>query len=170
MRPPRSVAEGYHLTEDLADRAIGFLGDLRAVDEQRPFFLYFAPARATPPHQPPARWRDAYAGRFDAGWDLWREGTFARQLADGVVPPGTVLSERPAWVRAWSDLDNDERRVAARFMECFAGFLSHTDEQVGRVLDFVRDLGEFDDTLVVVVSTTAPAPRAAPTARSTTCA
>ena len=152
VRPPRSVADGYHLTEDLADRAIGFLGDLRAVDARRPFFLYFAPGACHSPHQPPARWRERYAGRFDEGWDHWREATFARQLASGVVPPGTSLSPRPPWVRAWSDLGDDERRVAARFMECFAGFLSHTDEQVGRVLDFVRDLGEFDDTLVVVVS------------------
>ncbi len=152
VRPPASIEDGYHLTEDLAGRAIEFLGDLRAVDATRPFFLYFATGACHSPHQPPARWRDYYRGRFDQGWDSWREQAFGRQLADGVVPAGTVLSPRPAWVPAWDSLAAPDRQVAARFMECFAGFLSHADEQIGRVLDFLDELGERDNTIVVVVS------------------
>jgi arylsulfatase len=152
VRPPRSIAEGYHLSEDLADEAIAMLADLRAVDGDKPFFLYFATGACHSPHQPPPRWREHYRGRFDAGWDQWREMTFARQLASGIVPPSTTLSARPAWVRPWHELDTKERAVAARFMECYAGFLSHADEQVGRVLDFIRDLGEEENTIVLVVS------------------
>ena len=152
VRPPRSAADGYHLTEDLADRAIEFVGDLRAVDADRPFFLYLATGACHSPHQAPAEWIDRYRGRFDGGWDAWREATHARQLALGVVPPGTRLSDRPPWVPAWVDLDDRARAVAARFMECFAGFLSHADAQIGRVLDFLDTLGELDDTVVIVVS------------------
>jgi arylsulfatase len=152
VRPPASIEDGYHLTEDLADRAIEFLSDLRAADPGKPFFLYFATGACHSPHQPPARWREHYSGRFDLGWDAWREEVFARQLAAGLLPESTVLSRRPDWVPAWDSLDERERAVAARFMECFAGFLSHADEQIGRVLSFLADLGEADNTIVVVVS------------------
>jgi arylsulfatase A-like enzyme len=152
VRPPASIEDGYHLTEDLADHAIEFLADLRAADSGKPFFLYFATAACHSPHQPPVRWREHYRGRFGLGWDAWREQIFARQLASGLLPESTMLSERPAWVPAWDGLDDREKAVAARFMECYAGFLSHTDEQVARVLGFVEDLGEADNTIVVVVS------------------
>ncbi len=150
-RPPREL-DDYHLTEDLADRAIEYLGDLRAVDPTRPFLLYFATGACHSPHQPPARWREHYRGRFDAGWDAWREGTFARQKALGLFEASATMSERPAWVRPFDKLDQTERRVAARFMEAYAGFLSHADEQLGRVLAFIEGLGELEDTVVVVVS------------------
>ena len=155
-RRPRRLArceDGYHLTEDLADRAIEFLGDLRAVDADKPFFLYFA-HRRVPLAAPAAaaRWRERYRGRFDLGWDAWREQIFERQLATGLLPPGTVLSPRPGWVPAWDSLDERDQAVAARFMECFAGFLSHTDEQIGRLLDFLDEIGDRDNTIVVVVS------------------
>jgi arylsulfatase A-like enzyme len=153
VRPPMTIAEGYHLTEDLADRAIEFLSDLRAVDAGKPFFLYFATGACHSPHQPPPRWRERYRGRFDLGWDAWRDSTFARQRALGLLPEATGLSPRPPWVPAWDALDERERAVASRFMECFAGFLSHADEQIGRLLGFVADeLGEADRTLVMVVS------------------
>jgi arylsulfatase len=150
VQPPSDVGE-YHLSTDLADHATRFLGDLRAVDD-RPFFLYFATGACHSPHQPPPAWRAHYRGRFDNGWDAWRERTFARQVAMGLVSTEATLSARPGWVRAWDELDDVERRVAARFMECYAGFLSHADEQVGRVLEFVADLGERENTIVVVVS------------------
>ncbi len=150
-RPPREL-DDYHLTEDLADRAIEYLGDLRAVDPTRPFLLYFATGACHSPHQPPARWRAHYRGRFDAGWDAWREEAFARQKALGLFEASVTMSARPPWVRAWDDLDETERRVAARFMEAYAGFLSHADEQLGRVLSFVEGLGELSNTLVLVVS------------------
>jgi arylsulfatase A-like enzyme len=152
VRPPASIEDGYHLTEDLADRAIEFLGDLRAVDPGKPFLLYFATGACHSPHQPPASWLERYRGRFDLGWDAWREQTFARQHAMGLIPPSTALSERPPWVPAWESLAGRDKAVAARFMECFAGFLSHADAQLGRLLRFIADLGELDNTIVAVVS------------------
>jgi len=152
VRPPRSIEDGYHLTEDLAGRAIEFLGDLRAVEPDKPFFLYFATGACHSPHQPPQEWLDRYRARFDLGWDAWRQQIFERQLGTGMIPPSTRLSARPPWVPPWDELDQRQRAVAARFMECFAGFLSHTDEQLGRVLDFIRERGEYDNTIVLVVS------------------
>ncbi|MGO8873592.1 MAG: arylsulfatase [Acidimicrobiales bacterium] len=152
VRPPRSLDEGYHLSADLADRAIEYLGDLRAVDDELPFFLYFATGACHSPHHAPAEWIERYKGRFAKGWDAWREETFARQLAASVVPEGTVLTPRPPWVPAWDSLDERQRTLAERFMECFAAFLSYTDEQIGRVLAFIEDVGDADDTVVIIVS------------------
>ncbi|MBV9664060.1 MAG: arylsulfatase [Actinobacteria bacterium] len=152
VRPPRELDDGYHLTEDLADRAIEFVGDLRAADADRPFFLYFATGACHSPHQAPASWIARYRGHFDGGWDAWRDRAYARQLAEGVIRPGTELSPRPSWVRPWDDVDPATRQVSARFMECFAGFLSHTDAQLGRVLAFIDQLGERENTMVILVS------------------
>jgi arylsulfatase len=152
VRPPRTIDEGYHLSADLADRAIEFLGDLRAVDADQRFFLYLCTGACHSPHHAPPEWIDRYRGAFDEGWDVWRERTFARQLAMGLLPPGTRLSPRPSWVPAWTDLDEEDRALSARFMECFAGFLSYTDAQIGRLLAFLEDIGDLDDTLVVLVS------------------
>jgi arylsulfatase len=149
----RDERERYHLSVDLADHARGDLADLRAADADQPFLLYFALGACHSPHHAPAEWIDRYAGRFDDGWDAWRERTFARQVELGLLPPGTRLSPRPPWVPAWDELEPREQRVSARFMECFAGYLSHADHEIGRVLDFVEhDLGELDDTIVVLVS------------------
>ncbi|HZQ86378.1 MAG TPA: arylsulfatase [Acidimicrobiales bacterium] len=152
VRPPRTVDEGYHLTEDLADRAIEFVGDLRAADADRPFFLYFATGACHSPHHAPPEWIARYRGRFDDGWDAWRDRAYRRQLDEGIIPAGTELSPRPSWVRAWDDVDAPTREVSARFMECFAGFLSHTDAQLGRMLAFIDQLGERDNTVVLLVS------------------
>jgi len=149
---PGTYETGYHLTEDLADHAIEFLTDLRAIDDQKPFFLYFCTGACHSPHQAPAAWIEKYKGQFDKGWDAWRDEIFARQVADGVVPEGTVLSPRPPWVPAWDDVPEAERPLAVRFMECFAGFLSHADAQIGRVIAFLEEIGELDDTLVIAVS------------------
>ena len=152
IEPPRPPEEGYHLTEDLADRAIQFVKDLRAVAPKKPFFLWFTPGACHAPHQAPADFIAPYRGVFDQGWDAWREQVFGRQLASGLLAPGTVLSERPSWVPAWESLGKDERRLYARMMEVYAGFLTHTDAQVGRVVDALEELGELDDTLLVVMS------------------
>ncbi len=152
VRPESLLADGYHLTSDLVDHAIGFLADLRAADAGKPFFLYFATGACHSPHQPPQAWRARYRGRFDLGWDAWREQTYRRQLAMGLLPESTALSARPPWVPAWDSLDERQQAVAARLMECFAGFLSHTDEQIGRLLAFLDEIGERDNTIVVVVS------------------
>jgi arylsulfatase A-like enzyme len=150
--PPRSIAEGYHLSADLADRAIANLGDLRAVDRDRPFFLYFCTGACHSPHHAPREWIERYRGHFDGGWDRWRDQTFARQLAAGFFPTGTELAPRPHWVPAWDDVPEREQRVAARFMECFAGFLSYTDAQLARLFDFLEVTGDADNTLVMLVS------------------
>ena len=150
--PPRTAAEGYHLTEDLADRAIGYLKDLRAYSADKPFFMYFAPGACHAPHQAPREFIDQYRGRFDKGWDEWRAQVFARQQASGLLPAGTQLSDRPGWVPDWAGLSPDEQRLYARMMEVYAGFLTHTDAQVGRVVDFIEGLGELDNTIVMIMS------------------
>jgi arylsulfatase len=152
VAPPARPEDGYHLSADLADRAIEYLGDLRAVDAERPFFLYLATGACHSPHHAPEEWIARYRGHFDKGWDAWREATFARQLERGVLPAGTQLTTRPHWVPAWEDLDPDDRAVAARFMECFAGFLSYTDAQIARVFDFLARTGDLENTLVIAIS------------------
>ena len=152
VRPPRSAEDGYHLSADLADRAIEFLGDLRAVDADKPFFLYFCTGACHSPHHAPSEWIDRYRGHFAKGWDRWRQETHARQLDIGIIPEGTLLPPRPPWVPAWDDLDDQERALGERFMECFAAYLSYTDAQIGRLLAFIDDLGDGDDTVVIVVS------------------
>jgi len=152
IRTPRTIAEGYHLTEDLVDQAIGLVRDLRAIDEDKPFFLYLATGACHSPHHAPEDWLARYRGRFDGGWDAWREATLARQVASGVIPAGTTLSPRPEWVPAWRDLSGDERRVYARYMEAFGAFLSHTDHHLGRLVDALAATGDLDDTLLVVLS------------------
>ena len=150
--PPRSPEEGYHLTEDMADKAVLFINDARAANPNKPFFLWFAPGACHSPHQAPKEFIDAYRGQFAKGWDAWREDVFARQLAAGLMPAGTELSDRPHWIPAWDSLSADERRLYARMMEVFAGFLTHTDAQVGRIVDHVKSLGEFDNTIFVIMS------------------
>jgi arylsulfatase len=143
---------GYHLTEDLIDRAIGMVTDVRAADPQKPFFLYLALGACHAPHQAPREWIDRYRGRFDDGWDAWRAETHARQLARGIVPVGTSLSPRPSWVPGWATLPASERRAYARMMEVYAGFLSHADHHVGRLLAVLAARGDLDRTLVVALS------------------
>jgi arylsulfatase len=152
IQPPRSIDEGYHLSADLADQAITQLADLRAVDGDRPFFLYFCTGACHSPHHAPTEWIEQYHGHFDKGWDRWRHETFERQLAAGLFPPGTAMAPRPPWVPAWDDLPEQERRVAARFMECFAAFLSYTDAQLGRLFEFLEETGDRENTVVVLVS------------------
>ncbi|MFM7080394.1 MAG: arylsulfatase, partial [Actinomycetota bacterium] len=150
--PPRSPEEGYHLTEDMADKAVLFINDARAANPNKPFFLWFAPGACHSPHQAPKEFIDAYGGQFDKGWDAWREDVFARQLAAGLMPAGTELSDRPHWIPAWDSLTSEERRLYSRMKEVFAGFLTHTDAQVGRIVDHVKSLGEFDNTIFVIMS------------------
>ncbi|MFM8237745.1 MAG: arylsulfatase [Actinomycetota bacterium] len=152
VAPPATPEDGYHLSADLADRAIGFIGDLRSVDADRPFLCYLATGACHSPHHAPPEWIERYRGRFDLGWDAWREQVFAAQQAAGLLRDGAVLSERPAWVPAWADLGPEDRAVAARFMECFAAYLSYTDAQIGRLLAFLAETGDLDRTVVVVVS------------------
>jgi arylsulfatase A-like enzyme len=161
--PPRTPADGYHLSEDLADRAIRFIQDQQQATPGKPFFCYFAPGAVHAPHHAPPAFIDDYRGRFDAGWEAWREATFDRQLAAGIVPNGTRLTERPPWVPPWEDLPAEQRRLYVRMMEVFAGFLSHTDAQVGRLLDFLRAAALLDDTLVLLISDNGASAEGGPT-------
>ena len=147
-----TAPDGYHLTEDLVDQAIQRVTDVRTADPDKPFFLYLALGACHAPHQAPQAWIERYRGRFDEGWDAWRERTLARQIACGIVPAGTTLSARPSWVQEWAALAADDRRAYARMMEVYAGFLSHTDHHLGRLLDFLAASGELDRTLVVALS------------------
>lgn len=150
--PPCAPAEGYHLTEDLADRAIAMVLDQQQATPGKPFFTYFAPGAAHAPHQVPAQWSEPYRGKFDQGWEAVRSAIFGRQVAEGIVPASTVLTERPSWIQDWASLSADERRLFARYMEVFAGFLTHADAQIGRFLEFLTERGVIDNTLILALS------------------
>lgn len=152
IEPPRDPQDGYHLDADLADEAIRQLRDLRLHNPMRPFLLWYATASPHAPHQVAPEWSDRYRGRFDEGWDVWRERTFARQKELGVVPSYAELSARPPWVEAWADIDADRRRLYSRMMEVFAGFFSHADHHIGRVLDEIEQSGQADNTVVLLIS------------------
>ncbi len=151
-QPPPHTEGRYHLTHDLVDRASEYIRDLRAIDPSKPFFLYFCTGACHSPHQAPAEWIERYAGKFDTGWDEWRRRTFDRQMQSGLLPATTELSPRPDWVPEWSSLPADERRLYARYMEAFAGYLSHTDNEIGRLLDGLAQVGDLENTLVFVLS------------------
>lgn len=150
--PPAGPEDGYHFTEDLADVAIRSIVDRRQAAPGKPFFLHFATGATHAPHHVPREWADRYAGAFDDGWERWRERTFARQLELGIVPEGTTLTPRPSWVPAWADLDDDSRRLFSRMHEVYAGFVTHTDAQIGRIIDTLEDQGILDDTIILLCS------------------
>jgi arylsulfatase len=147
----RPDTPGYHLTEDLADHAIAWMQQQKSVAPDKPFFVYFAPGGTHAPLQVPRPWIDRFRGRFDQGWDKVREQIFARQKALGVVPASAVLTPRPPELPAWDSLSADERKVAARLMETYAGFLAHTDAQAGRLVASLERMGQFDNTLFLYV-------------------
>jgi arylsulfatase A-like enzyme len=163
VNPPASYDSGYHLTEDLVDRSIEFVRDLRTVDPTKPFFLYLATGACHSPHQPPGDYLERYRGHFDQGWDVWRQRTFERQLTAGLLPATTELSPRPDWVPPWAELDHDDHRLYARYMEAFAGFLTHTDAQLGRLVEALRQTGDLDNTLLLVLSDNGASSEGGPT-------
>ncbi|MCB0894157.1 MAG: arylsulfatase [Nocardioidaceae bacterium] len=163
VEPPRSPEEGYHLTEDLVDQAIGMIRDQQQAAARKPFFCYLAPGAAHAPHQVAEEWVAPYRGQFDDGWEAWRQRAYDRQVAEGVVPPETVLTERPPWVPEWESLSADERRLFARYMEVFAGFVTHTDHHLGRLFDSLDDQGIADDTLVMILSDNGASAEGGPT-------
>ena len=163
VEPEKTPEEGYHLTEDLVDRAIGFLADSKQVAPTKPFFLYFATGAMHAPHHVHKEWADKYQGVFDDGWDAYRERVFARQKEMGILPEGAELSRHDPDVQIWEDLADDERRLYARMMEVFAGFLEHTDHHIGRLLDFLEETGELDNTLIMVISDNGASSEGGPT-------
>jgi len=151
IEPPRTPEEGYHLTEDLADKAIGWVRRQKALMPDKPFFMYFAPGAAHAPHQVPKEWIDKYRARFDDGWDTLRQQILERQKQLGVVPPETRLSDRPAEIPAWDEMPEELKPILTRQMEVFAGFLEHADHHVGRLVDALEELEVLDDTLVYYI-------------------
>ncbi|HEX3004116.1 MAG TPA: arylsulfatase [Angustibacter sp.] len=150
--PPRSPADGYHVSEDIVDTAMGWINDLHSIRPDRPFFLYLAFGATHAPHHAPARYLDRWRGRFDEGYDVVRERWFARQLEAGIIPPGTPLAPPNPGVPAWTDLSTTQQRFAARLQEAFAAMLEHTDAQIGRLVDFLAARGLLDDTVLLVLS------------------
>jgi arylsulfatase len=151
VEPDRTPEEGYHLTEDLADKAITWVRQQKALMPDKPFFVYFAPGATHAPHHVPPEWSEKYKGAFDEGWDALRERIFARQKELGVIPDDAELTARPAEIPAWDEMADDLKPVLARQMEVYAGFLEHTDYHVGRLVDALDDLGVLEDTLVYYI-------------------
>jgi arylsulfatase A-like enzyme len=150
--PPATPEDGYHLNIDLADHAIQFIKDAHVHAPDKPFLLYYALGAGHSPHHVEPEWIEKYAGRFDAGWDEYRRVVFEQQIAEGIIPEDTVLSERDLDVPAWDSLSDEARRMYAREMEVYAGFIEQSDHHLGRVIDFIDELGELDNTIVVVMS------------------
>jgi arylsulfatase A-like enzyme len=168
---PKSPEEGYHLTDDLTDKALEFIKDAQVIAPDKPFFLYYAPGACHAPHHVPRDWIDRYAGKFDMGYEAIREQTLARQREMGIVPRDTELppinpigtprdrtgpdgQPYPAldYTKPWDSLSPDEKRLFRCMAEVYAGFLSHTDHHIGRLLDFLEETGQAENTLVIVVS------------------
>jgi arylsulfatase A-like enzyme len=160
--------EGYHLSGDLTDKALQYVRDAKGIAPQKPWFLYFAPGAAHAPHQVPKAWADKYKGKFDQGWDWYREQTLKRQIEMGLLPKGTGLSplnpyinetsaDGKPWpegdtVPEWGSLTDDQKKLFSRMAEVYAGFVTHCDHHIGRLLDYLEETGQLDNTLVVVVS------------------
>ncbi|NDH98586.1 MAG: arylsulfatase, partial [Actinobacteria bacterium] len=152
VEQPTSAEAGYHLTEDLVDQAIDLIRNHHSLVPERPFFLYLPFGATHAPHQAPDDYLAKYRGRFDEGWDVWRERTHQRQLEMGIIPEGTDLAPRNPGVRPWNDLDDTERAFACRLQEAFAAFLDHTVAQLGRLIDALDKLDLAENTLVVGTS------------------
>ncbi len=149
VEPPRDPK--YHLTEDIANKAVAWLQQHQTTAPDKPFFMYWAPGGVHAPHQVFKEWADKYKGKFDGGWDAYRERTFARQKAIGWIPLDTDTTVRPKDMPAWDTLSPEERKFHAREMEVYAGFLEHTDTQAGKVVDELERLGLRDNTLIFYV-------------------
>ena len=168
VAPPGTPEDGYHLSKDLADKTIEFIRDAKVIAPDKPWFTYLCPGAGHAPHHVFKEWADKYAGRFDMGYEAYREIVLENQKKLGVVPVDTELSpvnpyldvkgpNGEAWplqdtVRPWDTLDDEEKRLFNRMAEVFAGFLSYTDAQIGRILDYLEEFGQLDDTVIVVIS------------------
>ncbi|MDV6245784.1 arylsulfatase [Rhodococcus opacus] len=171
VEQPATPEEGYHFGVDITDRALEYFGDVKAIAPDRPVFLYYAPGCAHAPHQAPKEWTDRYRGRFDAGYEAMRAEILARQKEMGLIPPGTELPAlnpiggpetrsgpegKPFplmdYTRPWESLSGDEKRLFARMAEVYAGFVSHCDDQIGRLLAYLEEIEQLDNTIIVLVS------------------
>ncbi len=151
VEPERTPEDGYHLTEDLADRAVDWVRTQKALAPDKPFFVYFAPGATHAPHHVPVEWADKYAGRFADGWDAQRQTIFDRQRQLGITPHDAELTPRPEQIPAWDEMDDALKPVLERQMEVYAGFLEHTDFHVGRLIDALEEMGALENTLVFYI-------------------
>jgi arylsulfatase A-like enzyme len=151
IEPDKTPEEGYHFTEDMTDRAIGWIRQQKALMPDKPFFTYFSLGATHAPHHVPAEFSDKYKGKFDQGWDVLREETFARQKDLGVIPADAELTPRHDEIPAWEDMPDVLKPVLARQMEIYAGFLEHTDHHIGRLIAAMEELEILDDTLVYFI-------------------
>jgi arylsulfatase A-like enzyme len=151
VEPPKTPEEGYTLNEDLADKAITWVRQQKALMPDKPFFMYYAPGATHAPHHVPAEWSARYKGKFDQGWDKLREQTFARQKEQGVIPREAELTKRPKEIPSWDDMPAKLKPVLARQMEIYAGFLEQTDHELGRLIDTLQSLNVLDDTLIFFI-------------------
>jgi arylsulfatase len=147
----KTPEQGYHLVEDMTDKAIKWIGQQKALAPDKPFFVYFAPGATHAPHHVPKEWADKYKGRFDQGWDTLREETFARQKKLGVIPSDCELTARPKEIPAWDEMPEAFKPVLSREMEVYAGFMEYTDHHVGRLVDGIEKLGILEDTLIFYI-------------------
>jgi arylsulfatase len=150
VEPPHDP--NYHFTTDMTNQAIAWVRSQQSLTPDKPFFVYYAPGATHAPHHVPKEWIAKYKGKFDSGWDKYREETLARQIKLGVVPPGTKLAVKPQAIKDWEALSADEKRLFAHQMEVFAGFGEHTDHEVGRLVKAIEDLGVMDNTLFIYIA------------------
>lgn len=141
----------YYFTTDMTNRSITWMKQQQALTPEKPFFMYFAPGAAHAPHHAPKEWIERWKGKFDQGWDVLREETLKRQIAKGIVPPDTKLAAKPAAIKDWDKLSDDEKRLFTRQAEVYAGFLEMTDHEVGRLVDAVAEIGELENTMIVYI-------------------
>ncbi|MEO8519392.1 MAG: arylsulfatase [Dermatophilaceae bacterium] len=152
VEQPSQPEDGYHLSADLADRAIEFIQDAHVNAPDKPFYLHYCTGAGHAPHHVPKEWADKYKGKFDGGWDDYRKVVHQRQLDLGIIPKGTELSAHDPDVPEWDTLPADAKRLYARMMEVYAGFLSFTDHHFGRVVSFLEEIGRLDNTLIILIS------------------
>ena len=150
INPPRT--EGYHFTQDMTDQAINWVKAQQSMTPDKPFFVYFATGAVHAPHHVPSEWIEKFHGQFDEGWDAIRQASYERQKQAGIIPANTQLPPRPADIKAWADLTDDERTLFARQAEVFAGFVAHTDHNIGRLIEAVGSIDEIDNTLIFYIA------------------
>jgi arylsulfatase A-like enzyme len=143
--------DGRHLSAQITDKAIFYIDRQKKAAPDKPFFLYYAPGATHAPHQVDKYWSDQYKGKFDKGWDAFREEVFARQKKLGIIPANAILPDRNPNIKAWDQLSADEKKLYARFMEIYAGYLTYTDYEVGRLVNHLKEINQLDNTLVFVM-------------------
>ena len=151
VEPDKTPQEGYHFMTDMTDRAIARMKFAKSVAPEKPFFMYFAPGAMHAPHHVTAQWREGFKGKFDMGWDKYREVVYQNQLDRGIIPAGTELTPRPDWVPAWDSLSDDQRKLYTALYENFAGYFAFTDHEIGRLLTAVKELPDAENTMVIYI-------------------